>query len=460
MSKTRSLRQQLLLSLAFPLFLFVTADAVLSYFVTLHYVNETYDRWLVDSAKSLIQEVRVRNDKAFFEIPPVAMEIFKWDEVDKIHFKIISAELELLAGDIYVPEPLFFKVKDWSKPIFFDDTLYGEPVRVVSMRIDREGTADQVFINVAETKNKRRMMMRDILLADLIPQTLLILLTGFYLLAGVKRGLQPLHGLADQIAQRSPRDLSPIPESYTFLEVRTLTDTINTLLLKLERAIATQNRFITNAAHQLRTPLAGLKLQAERVLREQDADAVKPALQQIQDCADRLSHVTAQLLVLAKSEPIEGGYELKPVDLSLLAREVAMEWVPKALQRKMELGFDGPRQGVTVLGDDTLLRELLANLLDNAIRYGFDKGHIAVILKEQPSPSLTVEDDGPGIGEEELERIFERFYRVQSSPGNGCGLGLAIVKEIAELHRARIAVSHTRARGGTRFELVFPPFQD
>jgi two-component system sensor histidine kinase TctE len=458
MNKTRSLKQQLLLSLAFPLFFFVTADAVLSYFVTLHYVNETYDRWLVDSAKSLIQEVKVRNDKAFFEIPPVAMEIFKWDEVDKIHFKIISAELELLAGDIFVPEPLFFKVKDWSKPIFFDDFMYGEPVRVVSMRIDRKGMNDQVFINVAETKNKRRMMMRDILLADLIPQTLLILLTGYYLLAGIKRGLQPLHGLANQISQRSQRDLSPIPESDTFLEVRTLTDTINALLRKLDRAIATQNRFITNAAHQLRTPLAGLKLQAERVLREQDANAIKPALLQIQGCADRLSHLTAQLLVLAKSEPIEGGYELKPVDLSMLAREVAMEWVPKAWQRKMELGFDGPPQGVTVPGDETLLRELLANLLDNAIRYGFDKGHITVIIKEQPVPGLIVEDDGPGIEEEEIDRIFERFYRVQTSPGDGCGLGLAIVKEIADLHRARITVTHTRAGGGTRIELLFPQY--
>lgn len=458
MNRVRSLKRQLLLNLGIPLILFVAADTVLSYYVTQHYVNETYDRWLVDSAKSLVQEIEVRNEKAIFELPPVALEMFQWDEMDKIRFKIISSKLELLAGDVFVPDPLF-EVSDWSKPIFFDDQMDGEPVRVVSMRIERKDTADQVFVNVAETKNKRRMMMRDFLLVDLSTQLLLVLLTGTFLLTGVKRGLQPLQALADQIARRSPRDLSPTPTHHTFLEVRTLTDTINDLLRQLDQAIATQNRFIANAAHQLRTPLAGLKLQAERVLREQDPNKIKPALVQIQECADRLSHLITQLLVLAKSEPIKGGYELNPVDICALAREVCMEWAPRAIKRKMELGFEGPDKGITVMGDEILLRELLANLLENAICYAYEGGNILVTLKARPAPRLIVEDDGPGIEDHEVERIFERFYRLQYSPGNGCGLGLAIVKEIADLHQARIEVGHTHAQSGTRIELMFLPAQ-
>ena len=297
--------------------------------------------------------------------------------------------------------------------------------------------------------------MMDILLADLVPQVALVLLVGIYLVIGVKRGLQPLHVLADEIARRSSRDLRPIPEQHVFLEVRTLTDTINDLLDRLSSAIATQQRFIANAAHQLRTPLAGLKLQVERAVREQDLSAMKPALMHIQDCADRMSHLTTQLLILARSDPINGDYELRPVDLCKLAKETSMDWVPKALQRHIEISFEGLTQPLYVQGDAVLLRELLANLLDNAICYGHERGNIIVKVECQPTPRLSVEDDGPGIPEYEIDKVFERFYRIPGSPGDGCGLGLAIVKELADLHKARLALSRCNAAGGTRFVLVF-----
>jgi two-component system sensor histidine kinase TctE len=454
MHKNRSLKTEMLFRLIIPLIFFVIIDAVLSYFVTLHYVDEAYDRWLLDSARSLTQEIKVREGRAFVELPAAALEIFKWDEQDKTYFKITSSEQEMMAGDKLVPE-LQDPETDWSHPIYFNDKMYGEPVRVVSMLIVLDKTPERIFVHVAETLNKRRAMMTDILLADMIPQLVLILLTGIYLLTGLKKGLKPLHLLADQIAQRSSRDLSPIPETHVFLEVRTLTDTINELLEAHTQAIATQQRFIANAAHQLRTPLAGLKLQAERALREQDLSAMQPALQQIQNCADRMSHLTTQLLVLARSEPITGGYELLPVDLCKLAKKTCMEWVPKALQRNMELSFESPEEALYIQGDEILLRELLANLLDNAISYGYDNGAIMVKLHRSPAPCLTVEDDGPGIPDLEMDRVFERFYRIPGSPGNGCGLGLAIVKEIADLHKARFELSKSGIKGGARIDLIF-----
>ncbi|WP_019864209.1 sensor histidine kinase [Methylovulum miyakonense] len=450
MHRAKSLKSEILLRLVIPLLFFVIVDAVLSYFVTVHYVDQAYDRWLLDSARSLIQEIKVRQGKVVVELPPEALEIFKWDEQDKTYFKIISTEQEMLAGDRQVPEPLSTET-DWSLPVYVEDTLYGEPVRIVSMRVALKGTSEKVFIHVAETLNKRRAMMTDILLADLIPQIMFVVLTGIYLLSGLKRGLAPLHTLAKHIAGRSSRDLSPIPESHVFLEVRTLTDTINDVLERLTQAIATQQRFIANAAHQLRTPLAGLKLQAERALREQDIAAMQPALMQVQSSADRMSHLTAQLLVLARSEPIGGEYELYPVDLCALAKKTCMEWVPKALQRDMDISFESTEEAMFVQGDEVLLRELLVNLLENALAYG--KGQVTVRLAREPAPSLAVMDDGPGIPEAETAKVFERFYRIPGSPGDGCGLGLAIVKEIAELHNAQLKLGGV---GGTCVRLLFP----
>ena len=323
------------------------------------------------------------------------------------------------------------------------------------MLVDNKQSTDKIFVYVAETMNKRREMMTDILLADLVPQIILVLFVGVYLISALKRGLRPLKTLADQIAARSTRDLSPIAGTQVFLEVRTLTDTLNDLLSRLSAAIATQQRFIANAAHQLRTPLAGLKLQAERALREQDLAAMQPALMQMQNAADRVSHTVTQLLVLAKSEFIDGMRELKPVNLVSLAMETCMEWTPKALQQKMEISFDSAAPVMTIDGDEVLLRELLANLIDNAIVYGKKGGNIEVTLNWCPELTLSVEDDGAGIPEFEQDKVFERFYRIPGSPGNGCGLGLAIVKEIADLHKARLEFKRVSADGGTRVNVIF-----
>jgi len=454
MNKNRSLKSEMLFRLVIPLILFVIFDAFLSYFVTLHYVDEAYDRWLLDSARSLTQEIKVRDGKIVVELPTAALEIFKWDEGDKTYFKIASTNQELLAGDNLVPVPQNPEV-DWTKPIYFNDKMYGEPVRVVSMLIPIDSTPYKAFVHVAETMNIRRAMMVDILLADLIPQLILILLTGIYLLTGLTKGLKPLHLLATKIAQRSSRDLSPIPEKLVFLEVRTLTDTINELLEAHTQAIETQQRFIANAAHQLRTPLAGLKLQAERALREQDLSAMQPALQQIQYSADRMSHLTSQLLVLAKSEPISGQHELMTIDLYKLSKQICMDWAPKALQRKIELNFDGQNEPLYIKGDAILLGELINNLLDNAISYGQFGGNIWIKLTRSPAPCLTIEDDGQGIPDSELDKVFERFYRIPGSPGNGCGLGLAIVKEIADLHKASFKLGKSNHSSGLKVELMF-----
>ncbi|MBM4208339.1 MAG: sensor histidine kinase [Gammaproteobacteria bacterium] len=454
MPKSKSLRKAILQRLLFPLIVFISGETILSYYVTLHYVNETYDRWLLDSASSLAQEIKVRQAKVLVELPNSAMEIVRWDERDKTFFKIFSERKGLLAGDSVVPEPS--APGDFSKPVFFTAEIDREPVRVVVLRVDRADIDDTFYVHVAETLQKRNNMMTDILLADLLPQIAMVLFVSGFLLTGLSKGLLPLKVLADEIAKRSSHDLSPIADTNVLIEVKSLTDTINGLLTQLSTAIDGQQRFVANAAHQLRTPLAGFSLQVERALREENMAGVKPALIQMRKSAERLTHTVNQLLVLARTEPVAGTNDFQTLDLCELVRNTCMEWASKASAKDMELGFESSAETIMVQGDEILLTEMLGNLLDNAINYGHSHGYISVELKHDPQPAVIIEDDGPGIPQHEIDKIFDRFYRIPGSSGNGCGLGLAIVKEIASLHEIELELSRATRSSGTRIRLSFP----
>jgi len=456
MNKPKSLRAQLLSKLTLPLLLVVILDAAASYYVATHFTNQAYDRWLLDSAKSLVQEVKAQQDHVTFELPPIAVEVFRWDDMDETFYKVESQKTGFMAGDDGLPSPAISELNK-DQPFFFDGEIDDQPVRVVSVLTVPKTSTEQVIVSVAETVNKRRNMMSELLLAVILPQILLVLITGFHIWTGVNRGLSPLNDLARMIARRSAKEFDPIADAGVPLEVRSLTNTINALLQRLGSTLITQQRFIENAAHQLRTPLAGLKLQAERALSADNPESMRLALTHIKNSTNRLAHLNTQLLVLARSESIShSAPELRMIDLTRLVRECCMDWVPKALDRKIELGFEALNSIVQISGDDVLLRELLGNLLDNAISYGKPGGHIFVSIESTSHAKLIVEDDGPGIPLSEQDKIFERFYRVPGSPGDGCGLGLAIVKEIADLHDASISIrSRSEADYGTRIEAVF-----
>ena len=442
MDKAQSLRTKLLARLTLPLVLVVLLDASASYFVALHYADLAYDRWLLDSAKSLAQEVKTKQNHVSFELPPIAVEVFRWDDVDKTFFKVESEVDGFLAGDEKLPSPVLVNLQP-DEPWFWDGEIDGQNVRIVSVVSKQAPQAEHVVISVAETLNKRRSMMHEILLADVVPQLFLVFITCFYIWTGVSKGLKPLNHLAKVIAKRSAKDFKPISDAGVPLEVLGLTHTINGLLQRLGATLIAQQRFIENAAHQLRTPLAGLKLQAERALVHDDPQAIKLALTQIKNSADRVAHLSTQLLTLAKSESVSQSQpDFKLIDLTALVRETCIDWVPRALERDMDLGFEASQPLIQVKGDQVLLRELLSNLLDNAISYGKLGGHISVKIQLEANSEvvLSVENEGSTIAVDEQEKIFERFYRIQGSLGEGCGLGLAIVKEIADLHSAKIKV--------------------
>lgn len=456
MPEPQSLRVQLLRRLIWPLIIVVLLDVAVSYFVALHFANLTYDRWLLDSARSLAQQVKSYQDRVTFELPPIAVEVFRWDATDKTFFKIESQENGFMAGDRTLPSPAI-QGMEAQRPYYADSLMQGEPIRVVSVLTTPGNSAESVVVSVAETLRKRRGLTGEIILAVALPQMLLILITLLHVWSSIRQGLKPLDDLTRLIARRSARELTPISDAGVPLEVRSLTHTINALLERLASAMAAQRRFIENAAHQLRTPLAGLKLQAERASRAGNLDAMQPALAHIRHAADRVAHLSTQLLVLARSEStLQGGRELQALDLVELARDTCLEWVPRALEHGMELAFEAAPEPLLIAGEPTLLRELLNNLLDNALRYGRIGGGIVVGVSGRGEITLAVEDDGPGMRPGEAHRVTERFYRIPGSPGDGCGLGLAIVKEIADLHQARLRIGSGASGGGTRIELTFP----
>jgi two-component system, OmpR family, sensor histidine kinase TctE len=288
------------------------------------------------------------------------------------------------------------------------------------------------------------------------PQVALLGIASLLAWLGVSRGLKPLTDLASQIEARDLNNLAPVPQTGLPREARVLAGRINELLARLGSAIRAQQRFVADAAHQLRTPLAAIMLQVERAERAPDSASEREALRALHRSVERAGRMTQQLLALARTDPEAiSAVELKPLDLVALARRVGEEWVPRALKRDIDFGLIVPNGPVTITGDDRLLSELLSNLIDNALRYCGASGRVSVIVEAGSVPRLAVQDDGPGIPEDERVRIFERFYRVPGSSGDGCGLGLAIVEEIARLHSSTVEISSGGDARGSRFTVIF-----
>jgi len=451
----RSLRVGLLSWLGPVLVLLLALDALACYLTALHFANLVYDRWLIDDTRSLATAVRSEHGETRFDVPSVALQIFKFDPVDQTFFKIVSAHRGLIGGDGDLPAA-------GGKSLPLNDiglqsaTVRGLRMRVVSLRIAPAETNDTVTVTVAETLNKRNTLAGDILLAMVAPQFALAAIALLLSWLGVSRGLKPLTDLARQIESRDQNNLSPVPQTGLPREARVLAARINELLARLGSAIRAQKRFVADAAHQLRTPLAAVTLQVERAERAPDMATQREALQRLHRSVERAGRMAQQLLSLARTDPeATHTVELKPLDLVALARRIGEEWIPQALRRDIDFGLIAPPVPVIITGDERLLGELLSNLIDNALRYSGAGKRVSVIVEDQPQPTLSVQDDGPGIPEEERVKIFERFYRVEGSSGDGCGLGLAIVEEIARLHGSTVDVSSGADGRGSRFQVAF-----
>ena len=449
-----TLQRKLLAWLLGPLLGLLIVDTFVTWSTSSGFSNQAYDRSLEEMAREVFLRVRPGAAGALPAMPADAERMLRIDEDDRVTFKVSAADGAVIGGDAAVPPPP--AAIPPGKPLFYDGMLHGERVRVVAANMAVDGQA-AMLVQVAETLQRRSRLTRDILASVFLPQLLLILCASAAVWFGVRQGLLPLQRLRRAVSARSHLDLSPIEASNVPGEVMPLVDEVNDLLRRLGATLNFQNRFIADAAHQLRTPVAGMKAQIELALRETDRARLQHSIGQLYHSADRLSRLVNQLLSLARNEPgaVE-RIELHALDMNALALEVTMEWVPEALRRNVDLGFEGMDGAVLINGDAHRLRELINNLIDNAVRYSQDAGRVTVRVVAGERRMLSISDDGPRIPVEERERIFQRFHRLLGTNMDGSGLGLAIVSEIAALHKASITLEEDLDGVGNTFTVFFP----
>ena len=305
----------------------------------------------------------------------------------------------------------------------------------------------------------RDELTHDIALATLVPLLWAIPFLAALLWIAVGRGLVPLRRVADEVAGRDPRRLEPLAEADAPREVLALVHGLNALLGRLRDAFARERQFTADAAHELRTPLAGLKVQAQAALAVRDPVERDRALQGVVDGVDRATRLVEQLLALARLDPLDAGAPGESVDLGELGEEVLADLFPLARQRGIELALEVAEPAPAVTGDRSGLYSLLRNLVDNALRHSPDGAQVRVAIGlVDGRPQLVVEDQGPGIPPEERVQVFRRFYRGAAERGAaGAGLGLAIVQRLAERHGAEVRLEDGSDGRGLRVEVVFPP---
>ena len=449
--RSATLRGTLLRGLLIPLSLLFLLDVAGSYFMAARLAQRVYDGELMEIARELALHVRRDAGQAAFDLRPDAERSLLLDDYDKVYYAVREDDGRLVAGEAELPV-----TRAPGEGAFGDARLGGVDVRVA--RLAAPGGPPGITVAVAETRVKRERLAAQMFLGVVLPQLVLILIAGLLVWLGVARGLAPLRQLREAVAARSHRDLSPITAEHAPAEVHPLVHALNELLARLDEVLTFQNRFIADAAHQLRTPVAGLKAHIEVALREQDPARMRESLAHLYTSVERLSRLVSQLLSLARNEPnTVKTLPLAPVDLAALAFEVTTEWVPEAYKKDIDLGFEGPGQPAMIRGDAVRLTELIHNLVDNAVRYSRHKGRVTVRVVDAGSPAVSVSDDGPTIPEAERARVFERFHRLLGTHKDGSGLGLAIVREIATLHGATVTVEDDADGVGNRFTVRFPP---
>ncbi|MBX9573988.1 MAG: sensor histidine kinase N-terminal domain-containing protein [Candidatus Obscuribacterales bacterium] len=453
---SRSIKADLLKWLLLPLCSLCLISTAVAYFLASHFANDSYDRNLINTADSVAGRVRISNDgNISLDLPPAALEILRHSHPkDKFYYQVLNPDGSKLGGD-QIPSVL--EPSDSSVPIISYVQYAGQTLRLARIRIPIHDHPEKIIlVEAAETLNSRNDLTSHILISILIPQILLILFGIIAVSFGIAKGLRPLADLRSAVVERSRSDLRPIDESIAPIEAQPLANSINDLLGRLRADIEAQRRFVANAAHQLQTPLAGIQTYTEIVERTAESESSKNLLQQILKGVGRMSHLVKQLLVLAKSEPRD-SFVFEKVDLNVLVSDGVSDLIPKALEKNIELEFTEADQAAVLMGEPVNLKELVANLVENAIIYGNRDGlvSIRVLVNSDNSIALEVEDDGPGIPDDEREKVVERFYRVLGTQVEGSGLGLAIVKEIADAHGAEFSLLPGRSGKGTLVTIVF-----
>ena len=450
-----SLKRQLLLWLMLPQLVLWLVGGALTYRVALSYAEKGIDQSLTQSVRSLARQVKPIGSGLLIDFPKAAQDILEQDPKDRVSYMVSSPPGRFLLGNSTLPNPVGLTPPTGS-PVLYNATIDQKPMRVALLEVDY-GEADapqRLRVQVAQSFEVQKRITTELIADILAPLLVLGGLLGVLVYGGVSRGLIPLKRLQAQFGDRQEHSLSalsPIEMTQAPQEVHALAGAVNQLLSAIRRSLGQEKRFLSDAAHQLRTPLAGLISQTELALAETDPQALRARLTKVLAGAQRSAHLVHQLLSLARNE---ADVKLQLLDVAALARDIAREWTPRAVAAGIDLGFEGD-DSLMVHGEKLLLREALSNLIDNAILYSHQGSVVTLRCTHADGHALIeVEDNGPGLTEAQLGHVFDRFWRASELPG-GCGLGLAIVAEISHRHHG-----NTRAPGvqphGLRVALQLP----
>ena len=448
-----SLKRQLQVWLLVPQLVLWLMGGILAFRVALIYAEKAIDQSLTQSVLALARQVKPIGSGLLVDFPRAAQAVLEQDPKDRLAYMVSSPPGSFLLGNGKLPGPPNEVLIVDNVPTLYEITLEGKPMRVASMELSfGDGPAVQrMRVQVAKSLAVQEAIASELVRDVLSPLLVLGAVLSFLMYAGIRRGLAPLKRLEAQLANRNAASLSPIELTQAPQEVHSLAHALNQLLATVRRSLTQEKQFLNDAAHQLRTPLAGLISQTELAMQETEPQALHERLQKVHKGAQRSAHLVHQLLALARTEI---DVTLQQVDIAALAREVAREWTPKAVAAGIDLGFEG-EDHLQVSGDRLLLREALTNLIDNALRYCPRNSSVTLRVRSQSIQVcwVEVEDTGSGVTESNLPKLFERFWRASELPG-GCGLGLAIVAEIAQRHAGSVHAIPTHPHGLTiRLEL-------
>jgi two-component system sensor histidine kinase TctE len=458
--KSQSLKRRLAIWLVGVLSALLVVDAWLSYSDALKAANQAYDRSLSASLKGIAERIYATEQEVVIDIPYSALELFEAGSSDRIFYSVGLPGGEPITGYDGMPLP---KHIEPNVAVFYDGIYKGQPLRLGALLkpLYRKEFPKPVMIVFGETTNARQEVVHQLFVGEVARKAMLIVVALAVALFATMFAVRPIDKLGQTIRARPDDDLTPVHAVDVPSEVKPLVDAINLHMERIGAMVEARRRFITDAAHQLRTPLAVLNTQAEYALRQQAAADMRPAVEALHHSLGSAIRLTNQLLSLSRAEPINGlMVDRQPVDLAAVARDMVVELLPLAARKGIDLGIEGSAAGIVVAGHPVLLREMVANLVDNALRYTPEHGVVTVAVDLAPDlPStarIRVIDNGPGIPAEFRESVFRRFFRLDGSDHTGSGLGLSIVREIVHGHGGEIALSDAPGGHGLLVQVDLP----
>lgn len=473
-----SLERQLLLWLLLPQLVLWLGGGIGAFHLASAYVSEAIDASLLQAGRALSRQLKPIGSGLFIDLPKAAQDVLEADPSDRLYYMVSSPPGQFILGNQSLPAP----TQAWNvdpvmgQAYYFDGEMTPRPairaavaggppeaalttpaqpqaVRVLSLyqRFGEDaGQPQTMLIQIARSSTNREALAKRILIDMLLPMSMVILLLTLIVWLGIRKGLEPLTRLRQQVHGRSSSDLAPLQLESAPRELWSLMHALNALLSATQTQIQAQKRFIGDAAHQLRTPLAGLKTQTELALQATQDPELHARLVRVHSSAVRSTHLIHQLLTLARAEPQAAArQDLQRLDVRALTVQVTAELVPRALRERIDLGVDeaSSEEPIWIAANPLLMREAIFNIIDNALRYAGAQAVVTVkVTHDQGSAVIEVQDNGPGIAQADHARVFERFVR-GTETGDGCGLGLPIVKEIIEHHAGQVLLQNVQPRG-------------